>query len=197
MLDIHYLTSGCAEPKHIAQTRTALWGRALNLLDMEEWKAVPNYEGLYSVSSKGRILNTKTNRIINGRDHGGYRRVALYKNKMPKDYFVHRLVARAFIPNPNGCPQINHKDGIKDNNSISNLEWVTNGENQKHSYSIGTHKPKKGEKNGRSVLTRNDVLEIRNAYRLGVFTQKEIAEAYNVTRSLIALIVNRKRWKHI
>lgn len=92
----------------------------------EIWKDIPNYEGLYQVSNFGNVRNIKSNRIKTIYEHNGYFKVSLCKNSKQLNYFVHRLVAEAFIDNPNNLPQVNHKDETRDNNSIDNLEWCTN-----------------------------------------------------------------------
>lgn len=105
---------------------------------MEIWKDIEGYEGLYQASNKGNI------RSLNYRRKGiskllklrevtkGYLQVVLWKNKKSKCFQVHRLVAEAFIPNPDNLPQVNHKDENKENNKIENLEWCTNEYN--HNY---------------------------------------------------------------
>lgn len=100
---------------------------------MEEiWKDIPNYEGLYQVSNYGRIkslfrfngfYNTKESILHLQKDKKGYLRVQLRKEKKVKNFSVHRLVAVAFIPNPYKLPQINHKNEIKTDNRVENLEW--------------------------------------------------------------------------
>lgn len=100
---------------------------------MEEvWKPIPYYEGLYEVSNLGRVKSLNYNRtgkpqVMSQRiDKGGYCYIKLFnKNHQQKFEKVHRLVALAFIPNPNGYPCVNHKDEIKTNNSVNNLEWCT------------------------------------------------------------------------
>lgn len=115
---------------------------------MEEiWKDIAGYEGLYQISNKGRVksLNrlvkdTTKDRVqkIRGRilkycDNGkGYKMVYLNKNRERKNYYVHRLVAETFIPNPKQLPEVNHKDLNKANNKISNLEWITELDNKRH-----------------------------------------------------------------
>lgn len=92
----------------------------------EIWKNIKDYDGLYQVSNLGNIKNFKNNKILNGYyDKDGYKRICLY-NKGKRYYpFVHRIVAETFIPNPDNLPCINHKNEIKDDNVISNLEWCT------------------------------------------------------------------------
>lgn len=141
-------------PKGISPALTTMEGgnREPKILEVkekntEEWKDIKNYEGMYQISNFGRIKSL--NRIIktginNGyrelqetikvprMDKYGYLKVQLSKENITEDKTVHRLVAEAFIPNPKNKPEINHKDGIKTNNYIDNLEWVTTLENQLH-----------------------------------------------------------------
>lgn len=91
---------------------------------------IKNYEN-YSIDEYGNVRN-KDNKIMKHEiTHDGYHRVSVFKNKKYKHLPIHRTVAEAFIPNPLNKPQVNHKDGNKSNNHVSNLEWCTNGENQK------------------------------------------------------------------
>ena len=91
----------------------------------EEWLPVFGYEKIYLVSSNGKVKRISTGRILKPLNNQGYFRVALCKENKPKLYSIHRLVAQAFIPNPDGLPQVNHKDENKKNNCVSNLEWCT------------------------------------------------------------------------
>lgn len=94
----------------------------------DEYKRVPvlNYEGEYEVDTLGNVFSLKRNKALKATDFGSkYLQVTLCKNGIPKVVKVHRLVAEAFIPNPNGLPQVNHKDENKHNNVVSNLEWCT------------------------------------------------------------------------
>lgn len=91
------------------------------------WLPVVGYEGLYEVSDRGDIYSKKSNRILNAWDDGkGYTRVELFdKHGNSKQINVHRIVAEAFLPNPDNLPYVNHKDENKANNNVSNLEWCT------------------------------------------------------------------------
>lgn len=89
---------------------------------MEIWKKIDGYEN-YSVSTKGRVRNDKNGSMLKGQVRKGYSHVMLYPDR--KWYRVHRLVAEAFIPNPNNYPVINHKNEVKNDNRVSNLEWCT------------------------------------------------------------------------
>lgn len=99
---------------------------------MEEWKDIKNYKGLYQVSNKGRIRNTKGEILAYDTTPNGYCRVHLCKKGKAKWHTIHRLVAKAFIPNPDNLPQVNHKDEDKVNNNVENLEWCDNKYNTKY-----------------------------------------------------------------
>lgn len=100
----------------------------------EVWKDIPNYEGLYQVSSHGRVKSFRQSTKCHCEKeyilkphlaNNGYYQVTLYDNTVKHKFSVHRLVAEAFIPNPNGYPQVNHKDENRLNNLVTNLEWCS------------------------------------------------------------------------
>ena len=172
------------------------------------WKKIPGYS-LYEISNYGEIKtfnwkNMGKERIMNpALDQGGYLRTMLKRDSDGKIHTVkvHRLVAITFIDNPEDKPQVNHINGIRNDNRVSNLEWCTNKENIKHSFKIGLSS-NKGEKNPCATLTDEQVKEILSNYEFGKtarcgMTKKELAEKYNTTFSVIKRIVQRKTWKHL
>ena len=164
---------------------------------MEKFREIKDYEN-YLVSDQGRVFNFKFKKFLKPlKNQYGYFRVNLWKNGIVKTHRIHRLVALAFIPNMFGKRTVNHIDGIKTNNYVENLEWATDKENNQHAWGNGLQKPKKGIKNGNSKLSESQVLEIRKLYASGNYYQKDLAKIFNVGKSLIGYIVNRKLWNHI
>lgn len=112
-------------------------------MKMEIWKPVVGYEGLYEVSNMGNVFSLLSNRNLDcGLTTKKYKRVCLSIEGEKKFHHIHRLVAEAFIPNPEHLPQVNHKDGNKQNNCVENLEWCDNSQNQYHAYDTGLKKKK-------------------------------------------------------
>ena len=98
----------------------------------EIWKDIKDYEGLYQVSNLGNVKSLKTNKNLYYSKSKNYLRVSLNKNGIRKGYSIHRLVAQAFIPNPNNYPCVNHKDCNGNNNKVNNLEWCTYKQNNSY-----------------------------------------------------------------
>lgn len=107
----------------------------LHLTAMEMWKDIEGYEGLYQISDNGSVKSLKfgKEKILKPNLVVGYNHATLF-NKTKKHHLVHRIVAIAFIPNPENKRTVNHKNGIRSDNRIQNLEWATYSENHKHSY---------------------------------------------------------------
>ena len=99
---------------------------------------VAGYEGIYKISPHGEIFSSYQNRLLNAWvEKTGYRAVSLWKDSKPYRHTLHTLLAKAFIPNPNQLPEVNHKNGDKQNNALSNLEWVTSAQNIQHAFANG------------------------------------------------------------
>jgi hypothetical protein len=161
----------------------------------EQWLSVKGYDGLYQVSDLGRIKRTNGKVLSPKPGKLGYKTVSLHMNGYAKKYLVHRLVAEAFIPNPEDKPYVNHIDGDKSNNEVSNLEWATPSENSKHSYRTHLREPIRGERNSQSKLTDEEVKWIReNVIKKDKeFGCKALAEKFGVTEPHISSIVNGKK----
>lgn len=108
---------------------------------MEIWTPLKDYEDVYYVSNLGNLQNKKTGKILKQyKSYNGYMKVCLVKDKEKKNHFVHRLVLSTFTPNSQNLPQVNHKDGDKTNNLLTNLEWCSSSDNIKHAYKNGLSK---------------------------------------------------------
>lgn len=129
--------------------------------EMEEWKDIKDYEGLYQVSNLGNVIGIKSGKILKiYKSKRGYCMIGLYKNNNNKNFSIHRLVAMAFIPNPYNKPCVNHKNGILTDNMVENLEWCTYSENLKHAFeTLGRIIPNR-------KLTVSQVIEIREQFKL-------------------------------
>lgn len=111
-------------------------------MEQEIWKDVVGYEGKYKVSNLGNVLSVKKDKILTPKNnHDGYKRIQLWEKCKAKFVSIHRLVAEAFIPNPDNKPFVNHINGVKDDNVVENLEWVTQKENIVHAWENGLSKP--------------------------------------------------------
>ena len=168
-------------------------------------KDVIGYEGLYTIDQLGNVksLPRKGCKGKLLKHHiEEYVSVVLSKNSKSKKHKVHRLLALHFIPNEDiKKNQINHIDGNKHNNELSNLQWCTNSENQKHAYKTGLSMPRNGSRNGMSKLTEHQVSEIRAIAksRGRNYNRKELSLRFGVSEASIKDIVTRRRniWSHV
>ncbi len=106
-------------------------------------KEIPGYEGLYLITDDGQVINERTNRVLKCSNKDGYRKIKLTKNKEEKTFRIHRLVAQAFVPNPDELPQVDHKDEDKTNNHRTNLRWCTHQQNVNFHYENNPEKKQK------------------------------------------------------
>lgn len=161
---------------------------------MEDWKWIKEWKGLYKIYSDGRVYSIRKSIFLKpDKTNRGYYKVKLYKHGYYEKYKVARLVAKAFIPNSNNYSQVNHKDGIKVNDNIENLEWCNNSQNSRHAVRVGLWPV--GERHCRHKLTERDVLEIRKLK--GKELQRETAVRFGVSRTNVKDIQNYKTWKHL
>lgn len=162
----------------------------------EVWLPVVGYEGYYEVSSTGLVKNSRYNRPIKSHpDKNGYLRVRFFIHGVKTKHFIHRLVANAFLINPDKSFQVNHKDGIKINNSASNLEWVSSRQNIKHAIDIGLRNSK-GSANYFSFLNEEKVSEIKKLLSSGEGI-RSIAEKFGVQKPCVWKIKKGMTWQHV
>lgn len=151
----------------------------------------------YHASYDGKIYSSKTRRFLKPRKNRlGYLTVGISINGKKYTRTVHRLVALAFIPNPDNLPEINHKDGNKENNNVNNLEWSSRSSNQKHACDTGLQKPQLGSDHGMSKLKEKDIPIIMRIRSEGQ-TLRFIANMFNVDAKQIHRVVTGKSWTHV
>lgn len=175
---------------------------------MEIWKDIKGYEGVYQISNIGRVKSlARTVRYSNGATHtvqekikstrknpDGYLRTSLSSHSNKINYSIHRLVAEHFIDNNQNLEQVNHIDGNKENNAVTNLEWCTSAGNMKHAHRTGLIHYSNGEKHQWSKLTEKDVIKIMELVKDKTLTQKQIGEMFGISHSVISRIKNGTRW---
>jgi hypothetical protein len=164
---------------------------------MEEiWKDVIGYETYYKVSTRGRVFSYRSNRIVKPSKIGsGYLCISTRLNGRASPCLalrIHRLVAIAFLDNPDNLPEVNHIDGIKTNNDITNLEWCTHQENVIHASKLGLLHITRGVDSPVAKLFKEEVEQIRDLYATKAFTQLELSLMYDVSRPTISRVINNK-----
>ena len=160
----------------------------------EIWRDVRGYEGLYQVSNFGRVRSFHNSgmRILSPSKVKGYLCINLFKDNKAKNFKVHRLVAQAFLPNPDNLPQVDHINTDKTDNRVENLQWVTGSENVKLTYQRGRtviH----GENVYNAKLTTEKVAYIRE--NPDGLTQRQLAKKFNVCQATIGQIQRGETWK--
>ena len=157
-------------------------------MEKEEYRDVVGFEEYFQVSNLGNVFSKRSNRILKQtKSKKGYWTLATKIGGSDHCFSVHRLVAEAFIPNPESKPYVNHKDGCKTNNILSNLEWVTAKENSAHSWATGLQLPSNRK------ITADQVREIRTSK----LSQRKLASIYGLSQSSISCIKRRERYKDI
>ncbi len=163
------------------------------MYECEIWENINGFAN-YQISSYGRIYNKKTKYFkkltINKK---GYITTILQDGYINKGYRVHRLVAKAFIPNPENKLYVNHINGIKNDNRKENLNWSTNSENSQHAYNTGLTTTKTGIYNKNSKLTEKQVLEIYHAEG----SHEKIGKHFNISRRTVGDIKAKNYWNHL
>jgi len=186
-------------------------------LEGEEWKTLDIYTK-YSISNLGRVkkdnsyvgLNgkfVKNEKLMKPRISLGYPSVTVSNNNFKKSFLIHRLLAIYYIPNPENKPCVNHKNGIRHDHRLINLEWCTYSENTLHAFATGLKTISEelrvqnrlriqGSKNKFSKINEEDVCVIRDLHKKKLST-KEIGTLYGITATNVNYIVSRKTWKHV
>lgn len=173
----------------------------------EIWLDIPGYDGIYQVSNLGRLKSydrlvdygkikaIRKGRVLASREGKlGYLYNVFSVDLKRKTVKPHRIVAEVFIPNPHNKPCVNHINGIKSDNRVENLEWVTYKENVDHAFKTKLKSGIKGEKSHLSKLKKYQVDEIRSLYKKENTSKKDLSILYNVSVSQINRIVNYINW---
>lgn len=166
-------------------------------------RPIPGHEAEYAVTADGRVFSLnyrmkagRVQELAQARHPEGYMRVKAYGICKTSPTPVHRLVALAFIPNPQGLPQVNHIDGDKGNNRVANLEWVTNARNQQHAHEIGIKVALRGSEHHGAVIDEDKEAWIKRALRAG-HTTKRITASFGVSKHIVHDIRRGKTWRHV
>jgi glycosyltransferase involved in cell wall biosynthesis len=164
---------------------------------LRKTKPIEGFED-YLVSEDGIVISNKewrgsSHRMLSLREkEDGYITAHLSKNSNLSNKAVHRLVAKAFIPNPENLPEVNHKNGIKDDNRVENLEWVSSSDNQKHAYDTGLREVVGTHPN--HTITEEEVIFLRKIYKKGNISMVKLGELFGISKSNACRIVNGEDW---
>lgn len=152
------------------------------------FKDIPNFPN-YSINRQGKAINKKRDTVLKSSLRAdGYVQVYLYKDSKKYSKYIHRILAQLFIPNPENKPQVNHINSIRNDNSISNLEWVTRNEQMFHAYQFGNMITKRTKY---TQLTKKQRKEVIHKYENG-YSKKKLSQLYNVSRTTIRNIISEE-----
>lgn len=165
----------------------------------EIWQPIDEFP-TYLISNYGRVISTKNKRQLtpySNKLRREYAYISIQENKRRKNMLVHRLVAKAFIPNPLNKPCVNHLDCDTTNNEVTNLEWVTHKENVLYMMKLGRSNFAYGEKSGNNKLKEATVKKIISEILEKKLSYNKIAKKYNTNYSNIAHIARGSRWGYL
>jgi len=160
----------------------------------KRWRDIEGYLGIYAISNTGQLYSYRSNRILSPvPDTYGYIMYRLIVNRVRVKRMAHQLVAEAFI---GPCPtdhEVNHKNGKKDDNRKSNLEYLTRLENMRHAHRNGLIRHRLGEDSPNAKLSNKEIVEIRSLYWNKVFNQYQLAGKYGISQGYVSELVNNSK----
>lgn len=163
-----------------------------------EWRSIEGHKH-YEISDSGLCRNVLNGKVLKPIPYNkGYLKYALYDNTVRRCYFAHRLVAKAFIPNNENHPVVNHIDGDPANNCVNNLEWCTISHNAKYAYKIGRHSHR-GNRNPSAKLDNVQVMTIRSLFKYDKSKafRKAVADYFGMSLSATTKVMRGYTWKSL